>query len=315
MQCLNSHTVSALLGRAAVQASAAIVLTLSVASIHAGKIQGIEALERGDEETAIKELTPLAEGGDVDAQYALGALCDDHKDYAKARQWYQLAVEKGDSDAQNNLAWLYLLGNGVPRDPDRALQLFNSAATQNNLSAFRSLAKVYTKGVGVPPDPTAAFKWWRKAAEQDDPTSQFRVGLAYLDGVGVEQDSAQGVAWLEKSANAGEGPAQANLGELYGSGTYVPKDSTKGCFWLTLSTQSLNRRGERFGSTPALSSFLQRTEDSKNEVCSALSRQQLAKVEVDASNWKPDRRHEERELRKLKELKEKWRSESDSWAQ
>jgi TPR repeat protein len=38
------------------------------------------------------------------------------KDPAAARQWYERAAFTGEVDAQLNLAYLYALGEGIPRD-------------------------------------------------------------------------------------------------------------------------------------------------------------------------------------------------------
>ena len=41
---------------------------------HAAFQDGVDAYWRGDDETALKELQPLAEQGDAEAQYYLGRL-------------------------------------------------------------------------------------------------------------------------------------------------------------------------------------------------------------------------------------------------
>ena len=43
----------------------------------AGIDEGVAALERGDYETAFREMKPLAEQGDADAQYNLGLMYDE----------------------------------------------------------------------------------------------------------------------------------------------------------------------------------------------------------------------------------------------
>ena len=58
--------------------------------------KGVEAYNKGDFATALKEWTPLAEHGNVKAQYNLGLMYDMGKgvlqDYKEAARWYQLAA-------------------------------------------------------------------------------------------------------------------------------------------------------------------------------------------------------------------------------
>ncbi len=51
-----------------------VVLVMLVGPARAGFDEGVEAYDRGDYETALKELRPLAEQGDADAQYNLGVM-------------------------------------------------------------------------------------------------------------------------------------------------------------------------------------------------------------------------------------------------
>ena len=80
--------------------------------------KGMEAYNKGDYATALKEWKPLAEGGDTDAQYNLGIMYDEGQgvpqDYQEAEKWYTIVAEKGDPEAQRQVALLHYYGNGVP---------------------------------------------------------------------------------------------------------------------------------------------------------------------------------------------------------
>ena len=64
----------------------------------AGYIEGMAAFERGDYETALRELRPLAEQGDASAQFNLGFMYGTgqgvSQDYAEAARWFRLAAEQ-----------------------------------------------------------------------------------------------------------------------------------------------------------------------------------------------------------------------------
>ncbi len=64
----------------------------------------VDAYERGDYDTAVKELRPLAEQGHPKAQYNLGVMYQlglgVPQDDQEAAQWCRLAAEQGHAGAQ-----------------------------------------------------------------------------------------------------------------------------------------------------------------------------------------------------------------------
>ncbi len=62
---------------------------------------GMDAYNRKDYATALREWRPLAEQGDADAQYNLALMYDRGygvpQDYVQARQWYEKAAAQGDA--------------------------------------------------------------------------------------------------------------------------------------------------------------------------------------------------------------------------
>ena len=65
---------------------------------------GMDANNRGDYATALREWQPLAEQGDARAQFDLALLYENGdgvpRDYAKARQWYEKSAAQGGAKAQ-----------------------------------------------------------------------------------------------------------------------------------------------------------------------------------------------------------------------
>ncbi len=82
---------------------------MSSATASADLQKGLDAYNAGDYATAMKEWRPLAEQGNVNAQYNLGFMYDKGKgvpkDDAEAAKWYRLAADQGNADAQWNV-WL-----------------------------------------------------------------------------------------------------------------------------------------------------------------------------------------------------------------
>jgi len=85
---------------------------------------GMEAYDKGDYATALKEWRPLAEQGDAEAQYGLGVIYKHARgvpqDYEQALHWYSKAAEQGHASAQYNLGLMYELGQGRPEDYEKA---------------------------------------------------------------------------------------------------------------------------------------------------------------------------------------------------
>ena len=105
---------------------------------------GMEANNRGDYATALREWRPLAEQGDANAQYNLGVMYDFAKgvsqDFAKARQWYEKAAAQGHAGAQNNLGGLYEFAHGVTRNDVLAYMWYSLAAAHSADDEWRDLA-------------------------------------------------------------------------------------------------------------------------------------------------------------------------------
>ncbi len=90
-----------------------------------------EALKRGDYRVAAGLFAPLAEKGDVRAQYNLGLLYASGmgvmQDYQAALKWHRLAAGQGHAGAQNELAQMYAKGQGVQQDQVRAYVWYSVA--------------------------------------------------------------------------------------------------------------------------------------------------------------------------------------------
>ena len=110
---------------------------------HAADLEaGLEAYERGDYDTALREFRPLAQQGNREAQFRLGVMYE----FAKGRlwnpveavNWYRKAAEAGHPKAQAHLGVLYRDGDIVPRNYVEAYAWFDNAAAQGNKNAERA---------------------------------------------------------------------------------------------------------------------------------------------------------------------------------
>ena len=102
-------------------------------------LEGLDAYDKKDYETALREWKLAAEQGDADAQFNLGLMYDKGKgvsqNYKTAVKWYRLAAEQGFAVAQSKLGWMYDEGKGVIKDYSLAHMWWNVAASQGNKNA------------------------------------------------------------------------------------------------------------------------------------------------------------------------------------
>ncbi len=139
----------------------------------AGVDEGAAAYNRGDYATALREFRPLAERGDVKAQFILGVMYANGQgvpqDYAEAVKWYRKAAEQGNAEAQHDLGLMYGEGLGVPQDYARAVKWYRKAAEQGYAYAQSNLGVMYGIGQGVPQDYVLAHMWFNLAVSKLPP--------------------------------------------------------------------------------------------------------------------------------------------------
>jgi len=75
-------------------------------------------------------------------------------------------AQVGDRDAQYALANMYLRGQGVARNYDKAFYWFSLAAYQRHAHAQLRLAALYSNGKGVKQDLQMAYFWFSMARNQ-----------------------------------------------------------------------------------------------------------------------------------------------------
>ena len=120
----------------------AVVVVLVAAPACTNSKTGVDAYEKGDYATALKEFRPLAERGDARAQFRLGVMYTMGQgvpqDDKEAARWYRLAATQGYAAAQYNLGVMYFMGIGVPRDVVRAHLWYSLAAAPGHENARRA---------------------------------------------------------------------------------------------------------------------------------------------------------------------------------
>lgn len=122
------------------------------------------------------------------------------------------AAEAGDACAQYQLGLRLMQGDGVDRDPARAVAWLLKAARSGLAQAQYRLGLAYEAGDGVRQSYPRALHWLRKAALQNMHDALYAVGQFWLLGLGVPADRRKAVRWLTPAAQGGHDGAQLLLG-------------------------------------------------------------------------------------------------------
>ena len=117
--------------------------------------------------------------------------------------------------------FMYMVGQGVPRDYAEAARWFRKAADQGDDFGQFNLGVLYAHGQGVPRDYTEAVRWYRRAADLDFVPAFVNLGIMYEDGSGVPQDYPEAMRRYRKAADQGE--PRARVTGLPGGDTVVPQ--------------------------------------------------------------------------------------------
>jgi hypothetical protein len=107
-------------------------------------------------------------------------------------------------------------GTYVRSNPGRAHEMFSYAASYfGDSDAQYNLARLYLDGMGVSKDARQAARWFNLAAEKGHHPSQAVLGHMLLDGVGVPRQRAQGLMWLTLARDAADPAKDAWILALY----------------------------------------------------------------------------------------------------
>lgn len=156
--------------------------------------------------------------------YALGYGVE--QDYLEAALWYERAVRHNNYPfAAYALGCLYLRGQGVELDEERALELFLTAAEhekQPNAYAMYELGRMYRRGIGTEIDETKANYWDKRAYHaftsiektRPDDRLQYRLGYMALHGIGTDPSLETACQYWEKAVKLQNKDALYALGKL-----------------------------------------------------------------------------------------------------
>ncbi|WP_104760485.1 tetratricopeptide repeat protein [Helicobacter cetorum] len=147
------------------------------------------------------------------------------RNYARALNYFNKAIDRGNIEAYESLGKMYLDGNGVERNVSKAIKYYEKSASKGNIDAYASLGELYLKGDGVDMNYTKALKYFKKGIKSSE--SLYYLGEMYLEGKGVNKDYAKALEYFQKSIDKGNSYALLEVGRMYLEGRGVNKDYAK----------------------------------------------------------------------------------------
>lgn len=144
-----------------------------------------------------------ANNDSAEAMYWLGIVYRDEGNGKEATKWLQKAGDNDFSDGLLALGYMYLNGNAVKQNYQRAYDFFKKAMGQGSADAQYAIGNMYYEGLHVRQNYDEAVRRYRKAAEKGVSDAKAMLGLCYLCGTGTSQNDEYGADLLEEAAEEG----------------------------------------------------------------------------------------------------------------
>lgn len=176
-------------------------LVIAVVALAVGYVLGpmVERRWSGSSPTSQRSsITAVEASSSVSRQSAGDRGSVDQRGQLRSVADLQGLAERGDADAQWQMAVRYHNGEGVPQDDTQAMKWFERAAEQGHVDAQSRLGAYYWAGRGVPEDLSKAYYWSAIATAQGDEISKSRLeGLTYqMTRAQISSARQQAEAWL-----------------------------------------------------------------------------------------------------------------------
>ena len=176
------------------------------------------------ENEALKYFDQAIDKGHVGAMRMKGKIFRHKNDKQKAREWFDLAVEKGgDADAMSGI------GDDIENPEEELKWRIRAAQRDKKGIQMYFLARDYYQDKLK--DNDKAMYWYERAAEKGNNDAMYELGERYLNGKGVSKNTEKAFYWMEKSAEQYLYGAMYDTAEMYRKGIGTTKNNEKAYFW------------------------------------------------------------------------------------
>jgi uncharacterized protein len=166
---------------------------------------------------------PVLAGPDEDMMILANAAYDE-EEYQDAFDIWKPLADKGNMQAQMELAHAFEHCNCVAKGDDLAVDYYYMAGKKGNLAAIRQIGYIFRYKKR---DKAEAAKFYKTAADLGDAESQIELGDLYRDGLGGAATLAQMPKYYLMAAAQGDKAGYSRMGYVYSKGVQVPADPIK----------------------------------------------------------------------------------------
>ncbi len=128
---------------------------------------------------------------------------------------FRRLAQKGDRRAQNDLAFLYLTGQGVEKNYRVAAKWFRAAADRGHMTAMFHLAEMYDAGWGVAKSTVVAYKFYYLVShltqnddQRDVTQGRIQKVRSRLSASQIKSAKVQACEWWFSHKNAWQEPVE-----------------------------------------------------------------------------------------------------------
>lgn len=179
-------------------------------------------------------------------------------DYKNAFELFEQLANRGNAIAQTNIGVMYIQGQYVTQNTEKALYWLEKAAAQGvemakayvlkiraeesngEKNLFEEALSLYKEG-----QLKEALEKFTVLAEQGHVMSQFIVGNMYDFGESVPRDYGRAFLWYKKAAEQGHPDSEYNLGVFYADGKGTERNYEKAIEWFTKAANRGNQKAKQ----------------------------------------------------------------------
>ncbi|MBC7652443.1 MAG: sel1 repeat family protein, partial [Deinococcales bacterium] len=222
-----------------------------------------------------------AKAGNAKNMVALSEVYRSVYNIPKAKEWLQLAAQKQEVTAFNNLGLIAEIGDvlhDVKPDYVKAMSYYLEGNARNDARSLYFTGRLYYYGSGVSKDTVIAQQWFEKSfasaqkeAQVGNADAMDFLGDLYTNSLLKKVDYVQAFNWYTKASEKGNAKAFASIASLYNNGYGVNKSwekavanyemaISKGYFWSYISIASLYRQKDYLDDNKAQALYLRAAE-------------------------------------------------------
>ena len=152
-----------------------------------------------------------------------------NKEYEKAYNIFNSFLLQENAEAQYYLGRMYLRGNYLKTDYDKAFTLAKASAEQGNDKGLNLVGVIYENGLGTEKNIKKAIEYFTKASQLANANAYCNLGVIYYESrEGIEIDYNKAIEYYTNAINAANGQIdrdlsgkpESQIGEIYMKGGY-----------------------------------------------------------------------------------------------